>query len=64
LELDEPDGRKVVVQEHTPLPEGYEPPSLSVLGTVHELTQVGGDKKYGKSDGFTFMGDSITWNSP
>jgi len=51
------------VKDHIPVPEGYEPPSLSVLGTVHELTLAGGDKKYGKSDGFTFMGDSITWNS-
>ena len=63
MAFNEPDGKKVVVKDHIPVPEGYEPPSLSVLGTVHELTLAGGDKKYGKSDGFTFMGDSITWNS-
>jgi hypothetical protein len=41
----------------------YEPPRLTVLGTVHGLTQVQ-DKKYGHSDGFTFMGVSITNASP
>jgi hypothetical protein len=32
-----------------------------VLGAVEELTQT--DKKFGKSDGFTFMGVSIANNS-
>jgi hypothetical protein len=64
LEFDESDGKKVVVTDHTPVPEGYEAPAVTVLGTVHELTLTGGDKRYGHSDGFTFMGDSITWNSP
>jgi hypothetical protein len=41
----------------------YEPPRLTVLGSVHGLTQVQ-DKKYGHSDGLTFMGNSITNNSP
>jgi hypothetical protein len=41
-----------------PIPQGYEPPSLKALGTVHDLTLT--DKKYGASDGFTFMGDPIT----
>jgi hypothetical protein len=41
----------------------YEPPKLTVLGSVHDLTQVQ-DKKYGHSDGFTFMGNSITNASP
>jgi hypothetical protein len=41
----------------------YEPPQLTVLGSVHGLTQVQ-DKKYGHSDGFTFMGNSITNASP
>jgi hypothetical protein len=36
----------------------YEPPAITVLGTVHTLTQLQ-DKKYGKSDGFLFMGNSI-----
>jgi hypothetical protein len=40
-------------------PQGYEPPKLTVLGSVHGLTQTQ-DKKYGHSDGFTFMGNSIT----
>jgi hypothetical protein len=64
LEFDESDGKKVDVKDHTSVPDGYEPPALSLLGTVHELTLTGGDKKYGKADGFTFMGTSITWNSP
>ena len=38
--------------------QGYEAPALTVLGSVHALTQA--DKKYGVSDGFTFMGNSIT----
>jgi hypothetical protein len=41
----------------------YEAPKLTVLGSVHGLTQVQ-DKKYGHSDGFTFMGNSITNASP
>lgn len=38
-------------------PKGYEAPALTVLGSVHALTQT--DKKYGHSDGFTFMGNAI-----
>ncbi len=41
----------------------YEAPKLTVLGSVHGLTQVQ-DKKYGHSDGFTFMGNSIMNASP
>ena len=41
----------------------YEAPKLTELGSVHGLTQVQ-DKKYGHSDGFTFMGNSITNASP
>jgi hypothetical protein len=52
-------GRKVAMSNHASAPEGYEPPALMVLGSVHALTQTQ-DKKYGVSDGFTFMGDSIT----
>jgi hypothetical protein len=40
----------------------YEAPSLTVLGTLHGLTEEG-DKKYGSSDGFTFLGTPITNNS-
>jgi hypothetical protein len=37
----------------------YAAPSLTVVGTVHGLTQ-DQDKKLGVSDGFTFMGSAIT----
>ena len=40
----------------------YTPPALTVLGSLHALTMQ--DKKYGYSDGFTFMGVDITNNSP
>jgi len=36
----------------------YEPPAISVIGSVAELT-LGCDKRYGGSDGFTFHGDTI-----
>jgi hypothetical protein len=41
----------------------YEAPAIKVLGTVHELTQTQ-DKKFGETDGFTFMGVPITNASP
>ncbi len=40
----------------------YTPPALTVLGSLHALTMQ--DKKYGSSDGFTFMGVDITNASP
>lgn len=40
----------------------YEAPKLTVLGSLHALTMQ--DKKLGQSDGFTFMGQAITNNSP
>jgi hypothetical protein len=40
----------------------YEPPRLTVIGTVHELTQ-GCDKKFGHADGFTFIGIPIVCRS-
>jgi hypothetical protein len=40
----------------------YQAPVLRVLGSLHSLTQQ--DKMYGQSDGFTFMGNSITNASP
>ena len=49
--------------DHSPTPKGYEAPALTVLGSVHTLTQQI-DKKLGHSDGFTFMGNSITNASP
>ncbi len=49
--------------DHIPAPERYEPPCLTLLGSVHALTQQQ-DKKLGVSDGFTFMGSSITNASP
>jgi hypothetical protein len=42
---------------------GYEPPALTVVGSVVELT-LGCDKLWGKSDGFTFQGNSIVCASP
>ncbi|WP_157592251.1 lasso RiPP family leader peptide-containing protein [Solirubrobacter soli] len=49
--------------DHTPEPKQYEAPSLTVLGSVHALTQTQ-DKKWGGSDGFTFMGQPISNASP
>jgi hypothetical protein len=49
--------------DRTPEPKSYEAPSLTVLGTVHALTQTQ-DKKWGGSDGFTFMGQPISNASP
>jgi hypothetical protein len=46
----------------SPSSGAYEAPALKVLGTVHSLTQT--DKKYGTSDGYTFLGVDITNNSP
>jgi hypothetical protein len=37
----------------------YEAPELIVIGSIAALT-LGVDKKYGDSDGFTFMGQPIT----
>jgi hypothetical protein len=42
----------------------YEAPRVIELGSVHGLTQQVQDKKFGESDGFTFMGTAITNNSP
>ncbi len=41
----------------------YEPPSVTVLGSLHALTMQQ-NKMYGKSDGFLFMGVDITNASP
>jgi hypothetical protein len=46
-----------------PTSKGYEAPALTLLGSVHALTQ-DQDKKLGQSDGFTFMGSAITNASP
>jgi hypothetical protein len=40
----------------------YDPPRLTPLGSVHELTLV--DKNYGPTDGFTFQGSPIANASP
>ena len=48
---------------HTPVPGGYEPPSLTLLGSVHALTQQQ-NKGYGGSDGFLFLGQPIMNGSP
>jgi hypothetical protein len=39
--------------------EVYEPPAVTVIGTLHELT-LGCDKHLGGTDGFTFMGQAIS----
>jgi len=39
----------------------WNPPSLTVYGTVEKMTQQ--DKQLGSTDGFTFMGQNITNNS-
>jgi len=53
------------MEDHTPMPTSYEPPSLTVLGSVHEFTQDRhGHKTYGGGDGFSFIGFSVTNASP
>ena len=42
--------------------QAYEAPELRVLGSVAQLT-LGCDKRLGGSDGFTFMGQSISCSS-
>jgi len=44
-------------------PERYEPPTLSVLGPVAELTQSCTGKRLGGSDTFIFRGTSIVCTS-
>lgn len=41
---------------------GYVAPSLTVLGTLHGLTE-DQDKKFGNTDGFTLLTVPITNNS-
>jgi hypothetical protein len=55
------EGEDQVSLKHEPKPQ-YEPPRVTVLGAVHELTQ-GCDKTYGSSDGFTFQGQAIMCNT-
>jgi hypothetical protein len=51
----------VVTEDHASMHKAYEPPSLTSLGSVHELTQARhGPKSYGGSDGFSFMGFPVT----
>ena len=40
--------------------QSYEPPAITVLGTVHGLTLDWGDKKFGWSDGYLFLDDRVT----
>ena len=44
-------------------PNGYESPHLTVLGSVHGLTLMPGNKDYGVSDGWTFQGIPVTTTS-
>jgi hypothetical protein len=46
----------------TEIKRPYEAPALTVIGTVHELTQWC-DKRHGRSDGFTFNGQVIVCKS-
>ena len=55
-------GGKPVQESQSNAKTAYEAPRLTVLGSLHAQTMQ--DKKYGQSDGFTFMGASITNNSP
>jgi hypothetical protein len=51
----------VVMEDHASMPKAYEPPSLTLLGSVYELTQARhGPKEHGGSDGFSFMGFPVT----
>ena len=47
----------------TPVHAEYVPPSLTLLGSVHALTQ-DQNKGYGGSDGFLFLGQPIMNVSP
>ena len=48
--------------EHADAAKGYVPPAITVLGSVHGLTQMRG-KISGGSDGFLFHGHGITHTS-
>ena len=37
----------------------YEAPAITLIGSVHELTQGFCDKQLNGSDGFTFMGQQV-----
>ena len=54
--------KRVSSGRHT-APAPYEPPRLVELGTLSDVT-LGCDKRFGQSDGFTFMGQSIVCTSP
>jgi hypothetical protein len=49
--------------DQIPGSKDYEAPVLTVLGSVHALTQAQ-NKAYGDSDGMLFMGVAITNASP
>jgi hypothetical protein len=42
-----------------PKPVPYEPPALSVLGGVHQLTGAPGGKNHGNSDGYAYHAGPI-----
>ena len=52
----------VVNDTRTPKTPSYEPPTLKVVGTVHELT-LDGCKTFSGSDGFYLQSPSITLGS-
>jgi hypothetical protein len=49
----------VAVTSSVQKPPVYEPPSISVIGSVYELTLCI-NKDFGSSDGFKFQGQGIT----
>ena len=57
--------RKELVMDHPNRAEKtYEPPAITVLGTVHSLTLTDwSDKKFGWSDGYPFLDDRVTNSS-
>jgi hypothetical protein len=52
----------VVIDKRIPETPGYEAPTLTVVGTVHELT-LSGCKNFSGSDGFFLQIASVTLGS-
>ena len=63
LDLTRERGLTVVSDSPSQASAGYEPPALAAVGTLHQLTLQGCDKRLGGSDGFTFMGQPIVCRS-
>ena len=52
----------MVSDKRIPETPAYEPPTLKVVGTVHDLT-LGGCKAFNGSDGFYLQSPSVTLGS-